>query len=149
MVAAADLSTLAELGVVASVQRQIRRPVGPARELYEQRLGRARAGTMNPFGSMHRAEWCWPSAPTPVTPLAGWAMVRDARWHCRPEERLSTEIAFAAATVGGHRAGIDGAGVLVGAPASLAIWDLAGEPTDPRGCPRLRPVIRSRPASAP
>ena len=121
MVAAADLSTLAELGVVASVSTAFDALWGRPGELYEQRLGRARAGTMNPFGSMHRAGVVLAfGTDAPVTPLAGWAMVRDARWHCRPEERLSTEIAFAAATVGGHRAaGIDGAGVLaVGAPAA-------------------------------
>ena len=74
----------------------------------------------------------------PVTPLAGWAMVRDARWHCRPEERLSTEIAFAAATVGGHRAaGIDGAGVLLrrrtGQPGDLG----PGRTDRPEGLPAL------------
>ena len=142
MVAADDLATLAELGVVASVQPAFDALWGRPGELYEQRLGAARASTMNPFGSMHRAGVVLAfGTDAPVTPLAGWAMVRDARWHCRPEERLSTEIAFAAATSGGHRAaGIDGAGLLApGARADLAIWDLADGPADPGALPELPP----------
>ena len=44
MVAAADLSTLAELGVVASVQPAFDALWGRPGELYEQRLGVSRAG---------------------------------------------------------------------------------------------------------
>ena len=140
MVAAADLSTLAELGVVASVQPAFDALWGRPGELYEQRLGRVRAGAMNGFGSMHRAGVVLAfGTDAPVTPLTGWGMVRDAHRHCRPEEQLSTEVAFAAATVGGHQAaGVDGAGILAtGARASLAIWDLVGGPMDPSGLPAL------------
>ena len=140
MVAAADLSTLADLGVVASVQPAFDALWGRPGELYEQRLGMARARTMNPFASMQRAGVALAfGTDAPVTPLAGWALVRDACRHSRPEERLSIELAFAAATSGGHRAaGIQGAGVLAtGALASLAIWDLGVGPTVPSGLPAL------------
>ena len=87
-----------------------------------------------------RRRACSPSAPTRRSPRS-----RAGPWSgtpsgtARPEERLSTEAAFAAATGGGHRAaGVDGAGVLAtGAPASLAIWDLVGGPTGPSGLPAL------------
>ena len=127
--------------MVASVQPAFDALWGGAGELYEQRLGAARASTMNPFGSMHRAGVVLAfGTDAPVTPLAGWAMVRDARRHSRPEEQLSTVAAFAAATSGGHRAaGADGAGVLAaGVRASLAIWDLAGGPVDRDGLPALQ-----------
>jgi predicted amidohydrolase YtcJ len=142
MVAAVDLPTLADLGVVASVQPAFDALWGRPGELYEQRLGRTRAGAMNPFGSLHRAGVRLAfGTDAPVTPLAGWAMVRDARWHCRPGERLSTGTAFSAATSGGYQAaGVDGAGVLAaGAPASLAIWDLADAQVDGSGLPLLAP----------
>jgi predicted amidohydrolase YtcJ len=141
MVAAGDLATLAELGVVASVQPAFDALWGGSGELYEQRLGAVRASTMNPFRSVHRAGVVLAfGTDAPVTPLAGWAMVRDARRHSRPEEQLSTEDAFAAATEGGHRAaGLDGAGVLAaGVRATLAIWDLADGPADRNVLPALQ-----------
>ena len=83
MVAAADLPVLARLGVSASVQPAFDAAWGGPGELYEQRLG-ARATTMNPFASMLRAGV--PVAfgtDAPVTPVAGWQMVRDAAQHSR------------------------------------------------------------------
>ena len=99
---------------------------------------------MNPFASMLRAGV--PVAfgtDAPVTPLAGWAMVRDAVHHSRPDERLDVAGAFACATVGGHVAagldGADGAGTFgPGTPDDLAIWDVERDRLDPRtGLPRL------------
>ena len=140
MVDAADLATLAELGVVASVQPAFDAAWGGPGELYEQRLG-GRARTMNPFGDLHAAGV--PLAfgtDAPVTPLAGWATVRAAVQHVRPDQRLPVAIAFDAATRGGHRAaGNDHAGRLVpGAPADLAVWAIEPELLDPvSGMPRL------------
>ena len=54
MIAASDLSTLADLAVTASVQPAFDAEWGGPGELYEQRLG-PRAATMNPFGSLLRA----------------------------------------------------------------------------------------------
>ena len=140
MVAAVDLPVLARLGVTASVQPGFDAAWGGADELYAERLG-ARAATMNPFASMLRAGV--PVAfgtDAPVTPLTGWAMVRDAVHHSRPDERLDVATAFACATVGGHvAAGDDDEGVLVaGGSATFAVWDVEHRLLDPAtGLPRL------------
>ncbi len=132
MVAAEDIPTLARLGVVASVQPAFDALWGGPGELYETRLGSLRSQTMNPLGSLHRAGV--PLAfgtDAPVTPLAGWAMVRAAVEHSRPSERLPLGDALAAATYGGQWAGrVDRAGTLEGdALASFAVWDVRPEPT--------------------
>ena len=145
MVDRADLAALAELGVVASVQPGFDAAWGGPGELYASRLGERAAG-MNPFGDLHRAGV--PVAfgtDAPVTPLAGWATVRAAVHHSRPDQRLDVPTAFAAATRGAHHAAReDGAGVLAtGAPADVAVWDLGGPGTDAElldpgsGLPRL------------
>ncbi|SDS65565.1 hypothetical protein SAMN04488543_2133 [Friedmanniella luteola] len=140
MVAAEDLATLAELGVVASVQPAFDAAWGGPGELYEQRLGR-RAATMNPFGDLHRAGVALAlGTDAPVTPLAGWATVRAAVQHVRPDQRLPLAVAFDAATRGAHRAARDdAAGVLaLGRPADVAVWDVPAELLDPAsGLPRL------------
>ena len=139
LVAARDVSTLAELGVAASVQPAFDAAWGSPGELYETRLGPERAGTMNPFRSLARAGVTLAlGTDAPVTPVAGWAMVRDAVHHSRPDERLPVADAFAAATEGGHRAaGRDRAGrIAVGWRADLAAWDL---PTSDGSLPRLDP----------
>ncbi len=142
MVAAEDLATLADLQVVASVQPAFDATWGRPGELYEQRLGR-RAAAMNPFGDLHRAGVTLAlGTDAPVTPLAGWATVRAAVQHVRPDQRLPVALAFEAATRGGHRAARDDtAGVLtVGQPADVAIWDVAPELLDPGSeLPRLAP----------
>ncbi len=125
MIDPTDIATLAELGVVASLQPAFDAAWGGPGELYEQRLGHDRAATMNPIGSLHRAGV--PLAfgtDAPVTPLAGWATVRHAVQHWRVDERLAGTAAFAAATVGAHRASrVDDSGELrAGARADLAVW---------------------------
>jgi predicted amidohydrolase YtcJ len=132
MVADGDITTLARLGVAASMQPAFDALWGRPGELYETRLGPQRAQTMNPLGSLHRAGV--PLAfgtDAPVTPIAGWAMVRAAVEHTRPSERLHPVDAFAAATRGGHQAsGTDLAGTLEpGALASFAVWDVRPAPT--------------------
>jgi predicted amidohydrolase YtcJ len=127
MVAAADIPTLADLGVVASVQPAFDAWWGGPGELYEQRLGPGRAQTMNPFGTLLRAGV--PLAlgtDAPVTPIAGWATVQAAVQHWRPAERLSPATAFDAATRGAHWAGlVDDAGTIaVGHRADLAVWNV-------------------------
>ena len=126
MVAESDISTLAELGVTASVQPAFDAEWGRPGELYETRLGADRARRMNPFGALARAGV--PLAfgtDAPVTPVAGWAMVQAAVDHSRPDQRLTAEGAFTAATEGGHRAAGRGrAGrIAVGWRADLAAWD--------------------------
>ncbi len=140
MVAASDLATLADLGVVASVQPGFDAAWGGPDELYQQRLG-DRSATMNPFASMQRAGVALAfGTDAPVTPLAGWQAVRDAVQHWRADERLSVLAAFEAATVGGYAAaGDDRTGRLrSGAPANLAVWETEPALLDTStGLPRL------------
>lgn len=123
------ISTLADLGVVASVQPAFDAAWGFPGGLYEQRLGPSRAGRMNPFASLQNAGVTLAfGSDSPVTPLAPWAGVRAAVCHSNEGERLHPAGAFAAATTGGHRAARrDGAGVLsTGRAASYAVWDVPG-----------------------
>jgi predicted amidohydrolase YtcJ len=140
LVAAADVPTLAELGVVASVQPAFDAWWGGPGALYDQRLGADRAQTMNPFGTLHRAGV--PLAlgtDAPVTPIAGWATVRAAVQHWRPEERLSVAVAFDAASRGAHWAGlVDDVGTIaVGRRADLAVWDVGRAEPLSAGLPGL------------
>jgi predicted amidohydrolase YtcJ len=139
MAAQTDFATLAECGVTASLQPAFDAFWGGPGELYEQRLGSARATQMNRCGSIHRAGV--PLAfgtDSPVTPIAGWETVRAAVRHWQPSERMTVEDAFAAATLGGHWAtGVDNGGVLTpGWRADLAVWDVVGSVT-PSGLPQL------------
>lgn len=121
------LSTLAELGVVASVQPAFDAAWGAPGGLYARRLGARRAGAMNPFASMHDAGVILAfGSDSPVTPLDPWAGVQAAVFHSNADERLTVTSAFEAATRGGHRARRrDDAGVLApGAEATYAIWDV-------------------------
>jgi predicted amidohydrolase YtcJ len=141
MVSAADMATLAELGVIASMQPAFDAAWGRPGELYEQRLGQSRAGAMNRFHSLERAGVRLAfGTDAPVTPLAGWATVRGAVEHWQQRERLSVRSAFDAATKGAHWAAFnDNAGeIRVGALASLAIWDIDDtELEGPAPLPRL------------
>jgi predicted amidohydrolase YtcJ len=127
MISDADIATMAELGVVASVQPAFDEAWGKPGQLYEQRLGPERAQAMNRFATM--AASGVPLAfgtDAPVTPLAGWATVRAAMQHWQPGERLSAPAAFDAATRGASWAAFaDNAGTItVGALANLAVWDV-------------------------
>jgi predicted amidohydrolase YtcJ len=141
MISRPDIATLAELGVVASVQPAFDANWGKPGELYEQRLGAARAKRMNRFATLQRSGV--PLAfgtDAPVTPLAGWATVRAAVRHWQPNERMTVASAFDAATRGAHWAAFtDNAGtVQVGALANLAIWDVPGDGLqEPTPLPRL------------
>ena len=126
------IATLAELGIVASVQPVFDRYWGAPGELYDQRLGWERARGMNPFGSLHRSGVVLAfGSDSPVTPLDPWSAVQAAALHHDPEERLTVRAAFNAHTRGGHRARHDDvAGVLApGAAATFAVWDVPGDLT--------------------
>jgi predicted amidohydrolase YtcJ len=141
MISEADIATLAELGVVASVQPAFDAAWGKPGELYEQRLGSERARGMNRFATLARSGV--PLAlgtDAPVTPLAGWATVHAAVQHWQPKQRLSVTSAFDAATRGAHWAAFaDNAGTIaVGAAPNLAVWDVADGRLDrSTGLPRL------------
>src|SRR4029450_12049260 len=141
MISEADIATLAELGVAASMQPAFDAAWGKPGELYEQRLGPGRARAMNRLGTLQRSGV--PLAfgtDSPVTPLAGWATVQAAAQHWQPAERLSVASAFDAATRGGHWAALaDNAGTIrVGAVANLAVWDVGDAALEgPAPLPRL------------
>jgi predicted amidohydrolase YtcJ len=129
MASSADIAALAEYGVVASMQPAFDALWGGPGELYEQRLGADRAAAMNRCGSLHRAGVKLAlGTDSPVTPIAGWETVRAAACHWQPTERLSVADAFAAATIGGQRAGrVEQAGLLrAGWRADLAVWECEG-----------------------
>jgi predicted amidohydrolase YtcJ len=141
MISNPDIATLAELGVVASVQPAFDAAWGKPGELYEQRLGSDRARDMNRFATLAASGVRLAfGTDAPVTPVAGWATVRAAVQHCQPSERLSVRAAFDAATRGAHWAAFaDNAGTIrVGAPAHVAVWDVAdADLEEPFRLPRL------------
>jgi predicted amidohydrolase YtcJ len=135
-----DIKTLADLGVVASVQPAFDAAWGAEGALYELRLGPRRAAAMNPFGRMLRAGVALAfGSDSPVTPIDPWASVRAATLHHAEDERLSPAEALDAHTRGGQWASRrDTEGVLApGQPATYAVWDVPGGITD--GLPTLTP----------
>src|SRR4029453_16191401 len=124
MIADADIATLAELGVVASMQPAFDAAWGKPGELYEQRLGPTCAHAMNRLGTLERSGVRLAfGTDSPVTPIAGWATVRAAMQHWQPGERLSIACAPRAATGGQNGAAFnDNAGTIgTGALASAAV----------------------------
>lgn len=128
MIADAELATMADLGILASMQPMFDAWWGGPGGLYDERLGTDRPA-LDRIGAMHRAGVPLAfGSDAPVTPFSGWEVIRAAVHHWRPEERVDVATAVAAATVGGHRAAQEpevaaGLGTLqVGAPADLAIW---------------------------
>lgn len=129
MVSDQQAAVLARCGVVASMQPQFDEAWGGSGDLYEQRLGRARAVGLNNFaGHARQGVVLSFSSDAPVTPIDPWSSIRAAVHHHQPDNAISARGAFAAATRGGWRAaGVnDGlTGTLVpGAPASYAVWDI-------------------------
>ena len=154
MVTPDDMATLGELGVTASMQPMFDGLWGGEESLYAQRLGVDRARPMNAFASLNRAGVALAfGSDTPVTPFAPWAGVRAAAWHHTESERITVRAAFNAHTRGGWRAARrdEGGVIAIGAPASIAVWDVPGDlvvqtpdarvaawSTDPRaGVPQL------------
>jgi hypothetical protein len=133
MVDAAQMATLAELGVVASVQPVFDAWWGGPSGMYVDRLGADRARAMNPFAALHAAGVSLAfGSDAPVTPLGPWAAVRAAVAHRTPGSGVPQEIALAAHTVGGYRAAGQpsplAARLVPGAPASYAVWELGDVP---------------------
>ena len=159
-----DLRLLADLGVVASVQPAFDAAWGGSDGMYAQRLGVARAATLNPFAPMlARGVVLAFGSDAPVTPLDPWGSVRAAAWHTHRPHRISARAAFAAHTRGGRRAARDEAtqpgALVVGAPGTYAIWSpgplvvqapdgrVAAWSTDPRsGTPPLPDLSEGTPS---
>jgi len=133
MIDGPGMVTLAELGVVASVQPVFDAWWGGPSGMYVDRLGADRARGMNPYAALHAAGVPLAfGSDAPVTPLGPWAAVRAAIEHRTAGSGVSQEVALAAHTTGGHRAAGERsplAGRLVpGAPASYAVWELGDTP---------------------
>ncbi len=154
MASPAQMAVLGSLGVTASMQPMFDAYWGGGDSLYAQRLGAGRARPMNAFASMNRAGVALAfGSDSPVTPFHPWAGVRAAAWHHTEEERITARAAFNAYTRGGWRAARrdEGGVIALGAPASIAVWDVPGDlvvqtpdsrvaawSTDPRaGVPQL------------
>ncbi len=126
MVTGTQITTMARLGLVASMQPMFDHAWGGEDSMYRQRLGQ-RAGLLNPIASLSAAGVSLAfGSDAPVTPLDPWASVRAATFHHTRSQRIPARAAFAAMTLGGWRAlrRGGGAGTLrPGAPAYVAIWD--------------------------
>ncbi|HEX5769732.1 MAG TPA: amidohydrolase family protein [Nocardioidaceae bacterium] len=130
MVSAEDMEVLGRLGITASVQPVFDELWGGPDSLYAQRLGAERALPMNPYASLNRAGVALAfGSDTPVTAFGPWAAVRAAAHHHSETERLTVRAAFNAHTRGGWRAARrdEGGVIALGAPASIAVWDVAGD----------------------
>lgn len=129
MADARAVATMSRLGITASVQPAFDAVWGGGDGMYATRLGVDRAGPMNPLAAFTAAGVRLAfGSDSPVTPIDPWAGVRAAVHHRTSGSGISAAAAFAAHTVGGRRAGGDrgvAAGTLaVGAPATLAVWDV-------------------------
>lgn len=120
------IETLASLGILASVQPLFDEFWGGPAGMYAARLG-ARWELMNPFAAMQSAGVALAlGSDAPVTPLGPWAAVRAAAFGHNRQHNLSVRAAFAAHTRGGRRAAGETGGVIaLGAPATLAVWEVA------------------------
>ena len=143
----AQVSRLAVLGVVASVQPAFDAAWGGAGQLYEQRFGRGIALCSNPFVWFQRAgvPMAFGSDST-VTPMDPWGAVAAAEQH-RGGLGVGRLQALTAHTLGGRFvAGQDDVGPLaVGRRADLAVWD--ADPlavADVRTLRCLATVVRGR-----
>lgn len=133
-----DPQRLAASGLVASMQPVFDALWGGREGMYAERVGPDRALALNRCGDL--AAVGVPLAfgsDSPVTELGPWAAVRAAARHHDPAASLPVEAGFAAHSRGGWAAaGRSGEGVLaVGAPATYAVWSVAGLPLLPSGLP--------------
>ncbi len=134
------LTTMAELGIWASVQPGFDAAWGGTEGMYAARLGGDRALAANPLRALLDAGVSLAfGSDSPVTPLGPWAAVQAACWHHNPGQRLTVQEAFDAHTTGGYAlAGQDGGRLQAGDPATYVLWDVPdGQPLTPTGLPDL------------
>jgi predicted amidohydrolase YtcJ len=94
----------AALGLAISVQPAFDAEWGQPGGLYEQRLGRARAGPMNPFGTLlGRGLEVGAGSDSPVTPLDPMYGLWALETHHDPSQRMSREEAVRLFTIGSAR----------------------------------------------
>jgi len=132
------------LGLTVSGQPAFDALWGGPDGMYARRLGRVRAGNLNPFADLVAAGVPLAfGSDSPVTAVDPWGAVRAAVHHHEPEQRLSPLVAFRAHTAAGWRAArrAETGELRVGGPATFAAWrpagGVAGEPSvwvpDPDG----------------
>jgi predicted amidohydrolase YtcJ len=141
------IAGLVRYGVTASVQPAFDRLWGGEHAMYAQRLGVARSLESNPLGALAGVGVALAfGSDAPVTPLDPWGTVRAAMCHHNPVYRMGARAAFAAHTRGGWRAARrdDDGAIAPGAPATLAVWDVAGPLAD--GLPVLAGAGPDEPA---
>lgn len=138
--------TIAELGLVASVQPAFEAAWGGPCGMYETRLG-SRASTSNPYRAL--ADRGVPLAfgsDSNITPMDPWGGVHAAQYRRYDEHALSRLEAVSASCLGGRYAARQDrfTGVLrAGMRADLAAWE--GDPfaaDDPRGANCVLTVVR-------
>src|SRR4029450_4552373 len=96
------VAIMARLGVYASVQPAFDRLWGGTTGMSAQRLGPARALTLNPYAAMQAGGVVLAlGSDSPVTPLDPWGTVRAAVHHRTRSARMNPGAAFAAETRGG------------------------------------------------
>lgn len=140
MLDAPALATAVLLGLTCAVQPGLDAAWGGEAGMYAARLGRGRAASLLPVADLLAAGV--PVAlgsDAPLTPLDPWAGVRAVVRHRTPDQRVPVRAAVEAATRGGWVAaghGASGAGELrVGAPAHLAVWEVADADPDAAEAP--------------
>jgi predicted amidohydrolase YtcJ len=139
MLDGAQITTLADLRVVASVQPAFDAAWGGDHGMYVDRLGAQRGPALNPYADLLDAGVSLVlGSDSPVTPLDPWGAVRAAVHHRTPAQRIDVVAAFDAhtraahAAVGDHRTGT----LTVGSPATYAVW---AADFDQHGWPDLFP----------
>ncbi len=137
-----DPHRMARIGLTASIQPVFDAEWGGTSGMYATRLGRDRAGELNPFAALAAAGVPLAfGSDAPVTPLGPWAAVRAAVYPHNPDAALDSPTAFAAHTVGGWAAARRAGGELgPGAAATFAVWD-AGPLDAATGLPELGPSV--------
>lgn len=121
------IATMADLGIVASVQPAFDAAWGGREQMYATRLGVERAMATNPYRTMREAGVRLAfGSDSPVTPIDPWGTVTAAMHHHNPQERLDVDAAFASHTVEGYAlGGFTEEGLLtLGGVASLVLWDV-------------------------
>ena len=139
-----QISALADLGVIASVQPAFDASWGGDDGMYCDRLGPDRGVRLNPFADMLAAGIPLVfGSDSPVTAVDPWGAVRAAVQHRTIGQRVGIAAAFSAHTLAGHQSvGSSAGALLAGSAATFAVW-AADFPRDAHGWPDLSATTTS------